>query len=89
MTKTYEEKEEFRKPPINSRRILVGRGSSGNSSGSMNSDNNSQLSTPCAGGGTTNFTMAGHDPTIQLPKFMEKGWRTLRSIFLVMKDLGS
>jgi hypothetical protein len=52
--------------------ILVGQGSSGNSSGITNSSSSSQLSTPC-GGGTTSFTMARHDPTIRLPEFHGEG----------------
>jgi hypothetical protein len=58
---------------ISGRRILVGSGSSGNSSRSISSTRNDQVSTPCEGGNTTNFIMSGHDPTIQLPGFQGEG----------------
>jgi hypothetical protein len=75
-TKTYEEEEPFRQPKISGRRILIGQGSSGNSSGSTNSTSNSQLSTPHGGSSTTNFTMEGDDPIIWLVEFHGEGWRT-------------
>jgi hypothetical protein len=59
-------------PTIIGRRIPIDQGTSGNSSGSMSSSSSSQLSTPC-GGSTANFTMAGEDPTIQLPEFHGEG----------------
>jgi hypothetical protein len=72
VTKTSEKKEYFRQPTISSRRILVGQGTSGNSSGSTSSTSSSQLSTPHRGG-IANFTMEGEDPIIRLPKFHGEG----------------
>jgi hypothetical protein len=72
-TKTSEEEETFRQQVISGRRILVGCGSSGNSSKSISSTSSSQVSTPHRGGSTTNFTMAGVDPTIRLPEFRGEG----------------
>jgi hypothetical protein len=53
--------------------FLVGCGSSGNSSRSISSTSSNQVSTPCRGGSTTNFTMEGQDPTIRLPEFWGEG----------------
>jgi hypothetical protein len=72
-TKTSKEEEPFRKQVISGRRILVVRWSSGNSSKSISLASSSQVSTPHGGGSTTNFTMAGVDPTIRLLEFSGEG----------------
>jgi hypothetical protein len=72
-TKTSEEEKSVNQQVISGRRIFTGRGSSGNSSKSVSSTSSIQVSTPCRGGSTTNFTMAGQDPTIRLPEFRGDG----------------
>jgi hypothetical protein len=66
VTKTYEEEKTFRQQVI-SGRLLLGHESSGNSTKSISSVSSSRVYTPRGGGSTTNFTMAGVDPTIMLP----------------------
>jgi hypothetical protein len=63
VTNTYEEEKPINQQVISSR-IIFGQGY--NSSGS-NSMSNNQVSTPCQGGRTTSFKMAGHDPTNRFP----------------------
>ena len=58
---------------ISCRRILVGCESNVNSSKGISLASSSQVSTPCGGGSTTNFTMVGADPTIRLPEFHGEG----------------
>jgi hypothetical protein len=72
-TKTFEEEETFRQQVISGRRILVGRGSSGNLSKSISLASSSQVSTPCGGGSTTNVIMERVDPTIRLAEFRGEG----------------
>jgi hypothetical protein len=66
-TKKSEEEEPVRKQVICGRSLLVGLGSSGNSSISICSTSSSQVSTLHGGGSTTNIAMAGVYPTIFLP----------------------
>jgi len=72
-TKISYNKEPFTKPTISSIRILVRQGSSGNSSGITSWISSSHLYTLHIGGSTTNFTMAGENPTIRLPEFDGEG----------------
>jgi hypothetical protein len=51
---------------ISGRKIVSGRGSS---SISVSSTSSSQVSTPCKGGRSVNFTMVGQHPPIRLPNF--------------------
>jgi hypothetical protein len=69
VTNTSDKKEPLRQPKISSKKILVSRGTGGNSSRSTSSSSSSQLSTPYTGGSTKNSTMVGENPTIRLPKF--------------------
>jgi hypothetical protein len=41
--------------------------SQGEAIGGGSSGCNNQISTPCGGSSSTQFKMAGHDPTIRLP----------------------
>ena len=68
-TKTYEEEKMVNQQVISGRSTFTGCGSSGNSSKSVSSTSSIQVSTPHRGGSTTNFIMAGQDPTIRLPEF--------------------
>jgi hypothetical protein len=66
-TKTSEEEILVNQQVISGRRIFTGQGSSVISSRSISSTSSSQVSTLAGGGSTTNFTLAGMDPTIRLP----------------------
>jgi hypothetical protein len=66
VTKTSEEEKPVNQQVISGRIIFTGCGSSSRSASSTSS---SQVSTPCGGGSSTNFTMEGQDPTIRLPEF--------------------
>jgi hypothetical protein len=49
---------------------MIGKGSSqGASTGGASSGSNNQISTTHGGSSSTQFKMAGHDPTIRLPEF--------------------
>jgi hypothetical protein len=67
------------------RRILVGRGTNGSSSGSTDSTSNNQLSTLCVGGITTKFRMAREDMTIWLLEFHGEGSKDPEKHFLFVK----
>jgi hypothetical protein len=69
-TNTTEEEKVVNQQVISGRRIFAGRGSSRRSASSASS---SQVSTLRGDGSSTNFTMAGHDPTIRLPEFRGDG----------------
>jgi hypothetical protein len=73
VTKTSEEEKSVNQQVISGRRIFTRRGSSGNSSRSVSSTSNIQVSTPHGGGSITKFTMARQDPTIRLPEFQGEG----------------
>jgi hypothetical protein len=88
LTKTTEEEKLVNQQVIGGRRIFVIRGSSGISSKSLSSTSNSQVSTPYRGGSTTNFIMAGVDPTITYENYEEKGWRTQKNICSFARRFG-
>jgi hypothetical protein len=63
VTKTYAEEKLVNQQVISGRIIFTGCDSSRRS---VSSASRIQVSTPCEGGSSTNFTMAGQDPTIRL-----------------------
>jgi hypothetical protein len=64
VTNTIEEEKEVNQQVISGRIIFSGHGFSSRSESLTSS---SQVSTLHRGGSSTNFTMAGQDPTIRLP----------------------
>jgi hypothetical protein len=88
VTSTPERTPTSRQPNFSGRR-MTGQGSSqGASTGGASSGSISQISTPRGGSSSTQFKMAGHDPTIRLPEFGERHQRTLKSIYSSVRRSG-
>jgi hypothetical protein len=85
MTKTSEEEEPFRKPTISGRRILVGHGSSGSSSGGTNSTNSSQLST--GGGSIKNSQCQEHIQLFGYHSFHGEGSEDLEKHLFICENI--
>jgi hypothetical protein len=65
-TNTPERTLAFRQSNFSGRKIIGHAYNQGASTGGDSSRSNNQLSTPCGGSSSTQFKMAGHDPTIKL-----------------------
>jgi hypothetical protein len=68
-TSTLERKPPFRKPNFSGRKTVGNTSKQGAATGGASSGSNSQVSAPRRGSSSTQFNMAGHDPTIKLPEF--------------------
>jgi hypothetical protein len=68
-TNTPERTPTFRQLNFSGRRETRQGSNQGKSTGGESSGSNSQLSTPHGGSSSTQFKMAGQDPTIRLPEF--------------------
>jgi hypothetical protein len=68
-TSALEKTLAFRQPNFSGRRTTRHGSNQGASTGGASSGINSQKSTPCGGGSSTQFKMTGYDPTIRLLEF--------------------
>jgi hypothetical protein len=66
-TNTPERTPPFRKPNFSGRKTTGNTSKQGETTGGASSGSSSQISTPHRGSSSTQFNMAGHDPTIRLP----------------------
>jgi hypothetical protein len=88
VTNTPERTPTFRQPNF-SGRGATGQGSNqGQSTRGESSGSNSQLSTPHGGSSSTQFKMAGQDPTSDYQSFRERHQRTLKIIYSSVKISG-
>jgi hypothetical protein len=68
-TNTPKRTPPFRQPKFRGSLTAGSTSTQGATTGGASSSNLSQVSTPRGGGSSSVFGMAGHDPTIRLPKF--------------------
>jgi hypothetical protein len=66
-TNTPERTPTFRKPNFSGIKATGNASKQGEITRGASSRSNNQISTPCGGSTSTQFKMAGHDPTIRLP----------------------
>jgi hypothetical protein len=68
-TNTPERTPPFRQPNFSGRKTTRSTSKQGETTGGASSGSSSQISTPRGGSSSSQFNMAGHDPTIRLPEF--------------------
>jgi hypothetical protein len=68
-TNTPEKIPAFRQSNFNGIKTIGNASKKGEETRRVNSRSNNRISTPRGGSSSTKFKMAGHDPTIILPKF--------------------
>jgi hypothetical protein len=68
-TSTPERTPPFRQSNFNGRKIAGHTSKQGETTGGASSGSNKKISTPCGGSSSTQFKIAGHDPTIRLLEF--------------------
>jgi hypothetical protein len=75
VTNTPERTPPFRQLNFSGRKTTGSTSNQGATTGGASSGSSSQVSTPRRGSSSSQFNMAGHDPTIRLPEFQGRGIR--------------
>jgi hypothetical protein len=86
-TNTPERTPSIRQLNFSGRKTTRNTSKQGAETRGASSRSNSQLSTPCGGSSSTQFKMAGHDPTIRLPEFWGEALEDLKNHLFICEKI--
>jgi hypothetical protein len=77
----------FRQPNFSGMKTTRNTSKQGVATGGTSSRSSSQVSTPCEGSSSSQFNMAGHDPTIRLPEFKGEAYEDPKNHLFIYENI--